>query len=82
MSKIILFIEVGTITSALLEPLKNPIAVASSYNDRSNYPDVLNRHEILHGIDYEYGNEINSLKVISILNYISSILYKAKQQIK
>ena len=34
----------------------------------------LNRHEILHGINTNYGIEINSLKVISLLKYISDLL--------
>ena len=30
-----------------------------------------NRHEIMHGLNINYYNEVNSLKIISLLNYIS-----------
>ncbi|MCK4663744.1 MAG: hypothetical protein KAT68_12810 [Bacteroidales bacterium] len=34
---------------------------------------VYNRHEIMHGIDNDYGNKINCLKIISLLDYIVQI---------
>ncbi|MBU2995754.1 hypothetical protein KO500_04885 [Cellulophaga baltica] len=41
----------------------------------SNYSVKLNRHEIIHGMDYQYGTKINSLKIISLLNYINFALH-------
>lgn len=38
------------------------------------YPIRLNRHEILHGIDYNYWNEINFLKLLSALKLVSDTL--------
>lgn len=40
----------------------------------SEFPVRLNRHEILHGMDYEYGTQLNSFKIISLLNFINDIV--------
>ncbi|XYI49322.1 hypothetical protein OOOCML_33085 (plasmid) [Cupriavidus necator H16] len=34
----------------------------------------LNRHTVMHGQSLDYGTEINSLKAISLLNYVSHVL--------
>ncbi|AGW94611.1 hypothetical protein N234_31685 [Ralstonia pickettii DTP0602] len=34
----------------------------------------LNRHTVLHGQSLDYGTEMNSLKAISLLNYVSQVL--------
>jgi hypothetical protein len=34
----------------------------------------LNRHTVLHGEDLEYGTKLNSLKAVSLLNYVAQIL--------
>lgn len=49
-------------------------AINDDSNKADNYPLFLNRHNILHGFDTEYGNEINSLRVISFLNYINDVV--------
>lgn len=36
--------------------------------------DGLNRHAVLHGLDPDYGTEINSLKALSLLNYTAYAL--------
>jgi hypothetical protein len=36
-------------------------------------PGSLNRHAVLHGIDMNYGTELNSLKAVSLLLFIDSI---------
>jgi hypothetical protein len=36
---------------------------------------LLNRHKVLHGYDTNYGIEINSLRIISFVNFINEICY-------
>ena len=42
--------------------------------ERESLMNVLNRHEVLHGESVDYGTEINSLKAMSLLYYIASVL--------
>ncbi|UJH90940.1 hypothetical protein LZ575_19970 [Antarcticibacterium sp. 1MA-6-2] len=63
-----------------LVPLKETSSINSHWTKLNSFPLRLNRHEILHGEDFDYASQMNSLKVISLLNYISDILtYEAKQ---
>lgn len=64
----------GTFLDLYLSPLQNQIPIMVREPDISKFPCHLNRHEILHGINLEYGTEINSLKVISLLKYVSDLL--------
>lgn len=64
----------GTFLDLFLTPLQNQTPIMAREKDISNFPCHLNRHEILHGINFDYGTEINSLKVISLLKYISDLL--------
>ena len=50
-----------------------PIFVSESKIDK--YPSKLNRHRVLHGKDINYGSKENFLKTLSLLKYISDILY-------
>lgn len=63
----------NSITKALVHPFNVITAISISENQKFN--DTLNRHEILHGKDIEYGNKTNSLKAISFLYYISKTGY-------
>lgn len=40
-------------------------------NDSSVQPGQLNRHRIMHGIDYAYGTRVHSCKAISLIDYVS-----------
>jgi len=71
--------SLGGIIEAFVEPLLSGSALSLNKkemrhrrNKHSGY-DVLNRHEIMHGLDKHYGNEINSLKAISLLNYLKCV---------
>lgn len=68
-------------TGALLHPLMQPMGISQSGEFRVCYPDCLNRHEILHGIDSGYGTEINSLKSLSLLEYVATLLWEANAEI-
>lgn len=57
-----------------LTPLMKNTPIRASEEEINKFPCHLNRHEILHGVNVSYGEKINSLKVISLLKYISDIL--------
>lgn len=57
-----------------LSPLQNQTPIMVREQDIKEFPCTLNRHEILHGISTDYGTKINSLKVISLLKYVSDLL--------
>ncbi len=63
-----------TFLDLYLSPLQNQTPIMAREQDISKFPCHLNRHEILHGISTDYGTEVNSLKVISLLKYVSDLL--------
>ena len=66
--------SVGSFLNIYLSPLKNQTPIMVQEKQISDFPCKLNRHEILHGINVDYGTKENSLKVISLLKYISDLL--------
>lgn len=58
----------------IISPIKKKGAINGWEKELNNYPIRLNRHEIIHGKDVNYGNMINSLKLISMLSYIDYVL--------
>lgn len=63
-----------TLQHALLSPLSHSLPISASGHDRDEYFNELNRHQVLHGESLDYGTEINSLKSISFLNYVTQFL--------
>ena len=61
--------------AALLSPLTENHAISLSKGERPANFDGLNRHQVLHGESLDYPTEINSLKAISLLNYLSWVLH-------
>ncbi|MET2850148.1 hypothetical protein ABXV23_25895 [Vibrio owensii] len=63
-------LDIDSYQSALLAPfaVSTPI-VASEYERESDF-NLLNRHMVLHGESLDYGSQKNSLKALSLLNYI------------
>lgn len=57
--------------SALLSPLTKIHPISLSSKERSEGFDGLNRHQVMHGESLNYDTEINSLKAISLLNYVA-----------
>lgn len=49
-------------------------SINDSYQNENNYPVFLNRHKILHGIDLTFGNRINSLRIISYINFVNDLV--------
>ena len=62
----------GGFGSTFFTSLVSPLPLSASTNSPSFKKTDLNRHAILHGLDSEYGNEINSLKAISWIHYVHS----------
>lgn len=68
-------ISIGNLTSeTFLSPLLNQTPIMAHESRLNSFPVDLNRHRILHGVDVTYGSEMNSLKCISLLKYVSDIL--------
>lgn len=72
--------SVGSFLNIYLSPLKNQTPIMVQEKQISEFPCKLNRHEILHGINVDYGNKENSLKVISLLKYISDLLMEIEEK--
>lgn len=60
---------------AYMAPLLVSAPIDWSKEDRERYGNpVLNRHLILHGLSRDYGTEVNSLRALSHLAYISDVM--------
>lgn len=60
--------------AALLWPLACVLPIGKSEKERGGEVVQLNRHRVLHGEALDYGTEINSLMVISFVNYVAEVL--------
>lgn len=70
----------NSFTSALLSPLDTDLPISASEKKRGEDFTGLNRHTVLHGESLDYDTKINSLKAISLLNYVSSIISMNESQ--
>jgi hypothetical protein len=61
------------LTDFFLIPIKNSTPFNVWEKEINKFPLKLNRHEILHGVDTDYGNKTNFLRCISMLKYISDL---------
>jgi hypothetical protein len=71
-----------TFQAALLHPLSVALPISASKYERDDTFVGLNRHQVLHGESLSYGSEANSLKAISLLNYVSHVLNKPENRHK
>ena len=60
--------------SELLSPLTVRTPISASEKEREEGFNLLNRHMVLHGESLDYGTKVNSLKAISLINYVSQVL--------
>jgi hypothetical protein len=51
----------------------------NTWKEVSNYFSELNRHKVMHGLTSDYGNEINSLKALSLLCFVSDWVDRDKE---
>jgi hypothetical protein len=63
-----------TLHAAFLAALAFPLPIGASERERGGDFIELNRHMVLHGESTDYGTKINSLKAISLLNYVAKNL--------
>ncbi len=63
-----------TYKAALLSPLAASTPIGASEHEREEGFNLLNRHMVLHGESLDYGSKMNSLKAISLINYVSQAL--------
>ena len=63
-----------TYRAALLSPLAQKLPIGASKHERPEDFTELNRHVVLHGESLDYGTKINSLKAISLINYVAHVL--------
>lgn len=67
---------------AMLSPLANVLPINASGGDRNRRIQdqgltgwrELNRHLVLHGESFDYGTQVNSLKAVSLINYLVDFL--------
>lgn len=67
-------VESDTYRAVLLSPLAQTLPIGASEHERDDGFSELNRHMVLHGESLDYGNKINSLKAISLINYVAHVL--------
>lgn len=67
-------VAADTYKAALLSPLAASTPISASEHEREEGFNLLNRHMVLHGESLDYGNKVNSLKAISLINYVSQAL--------
>jgi hypothetical protein len=60
--------------AALLSPLSKTLPIGASQGERSPDTELLNRHAVLHGESLNYGTRTNSLKAVSLINYVAHVL--------
>lgn len=65
---------VESLHKALLYPLTQDLEISRAWSDTEVDFDLLNRPMILHGRNVVYGTRLNSLKVISFINYVVQAL--------
>ena len=70
------------IMSGLLEPLRVTGPLNALEDERHDYPDVLNRHEVLHGKSMGYATPLSSFRAFSLLAYVGSALVTAKEYVE
>ena len=67
-------IAADSLRSAILTPLTQNLPIVMSEKERGPDFTALNRHMVLHGESLDYGTKTNSLKVISLINYVTNVL--------
>ena len=63
-----------TYRAALLSPLAQSLPISASEKERGADFTSLNRHTVLHGESVDYGTKENSLRAISLINYVAHVL--------
>lgn len=67
-------VAADTYQTAILSPLAHNLPIAASEKERAAGSNQLNRHMVLHGESLDYGTRTNSLKSVSLINYVVHVL--------
>ena len=67
-------ITYDSLLEALLSPLKQSMPVNKTRQEREADFHGLNRHLVMHGESLDFGTKVNSLKAISLFNYIARVI--------
>jgi hypothetical protein len=67
-------VAADTYKAAILSPLAASTPIGASEHEREEGFNLLNRHMVLHGESLDYGSQVNGLKAISLINYVSQAL--------
>lgn len=70
-----------TSSAAILHPLSLNLPISASKYERDDDFNDLNCHQVLHVESTSYSSEVNSLKAISLLNYVAQVLKKPEEEI-
>jgi len=65
--------------SSMIEPLRVAGALNAFEDERHQFPDILNRHEVLHGKSVTYDTAVNSFRALSLLAYLATTVLTAKE---
>jgi hypothetical protein len=66
-------LEFDELAHAVLEPLRIGGGL-SAYDNEPQIQGCLNRHHVLHGLSVKYGTEMNSLRAISLIGFLTSTI--------
>lgn len=71
-------VALNPISASLLSPLEIIGALIMNADEAARLNPPLNRHEVLHGRSSNYGTRLNSLRCISLLGFLTSIVASSK----
>jgi hypothetical protein len=60
--------------STIMIAIENTNTIDSFYSKINLYDNQLNRHGVMHGLETDFGKEINSLKAFSLLVFVSDFI--------
>lgn len=70
----------AALSAALLTLVAETLPISESEGERPSGSDALNRHTVLHGEDLSYGTKRNSLKAVSLINYVAHVVGEDDQR--
>lgn len=69
----------GNLINILLRMITDESAIDVGYTKKEEFDSNLNRHAVVHGLDVNFGTEINSLKAFSLLCFVSDFVNRHKK---
>lgn len=64
--------------TTFLSAITEESAIDVYHPDKKKYKSDLNRHGVMHGFDFDYGTELNSLKALSLLCFVTDFINRHK----